>query len=276
MTVTPSQQFLGDKFPTLSAVEMRERGLEAIRLITKHRNPTPGHHAVGLHEWFDALVGQWIPVKDSGDPNILSVWHVLNYVGKQKLIPETETLVYPHQMRVLQFWQWMEQAGFAVRTNGDAWAITSVGVTRLESDHPCRPGAMARLRGRFVPEFEDSISRLEDAHECFERSLYRPTLMLLGLAWENMLDKVAAKRGINVAKSKAADRILALRKSIANDTNSEAKGAAMDTLSIADSIRSKRNDASHEASSKIDAVVVDETLTLGTQFYDRLAGYVPY
>jgi hypothetical protein len=144
---------------------------------------------------------------------------------------------------------------------------------------PLAPGAMKRLWEKFgtassLDAINDSLARLEDAHTCFDHGLWRPAVVLLGLAFEELL-VVTAQRLNVTSKSNAKDRLDELRKAIENHKNGDAKTAALNAMNVADSIRNARNSAAHKASSTCAALEVDELLADGMRAYPKIAGYVP-
>lgn len=148
-----------------------------------------------------------------------------------------------HQFVVWNFWQWMQRAGLALRFDVEQWAITPAGQRRLKSEHPCRPGAMDRLRTAFSTEHEDSLNRLDDALTCFESGLPRPAVVLLGLAYEELIAVVLARmegKPIDRLKQKSFERQEQLRKKIENQPATEARSKALLGLNVADTIRCRR------------------------------------
>lgn len=271
--------YLEDVFGKMAEVQMREFGLEAIRRQPRIED-SPTRRPITVRSWYSELLGilaSTMP-RESAAPGHLTI----NKRLEVSIAPTSNGEIYPHHVHVRRFWHWMESAGFALKfghnhdqvggSNFDQWVLTDLGVERLNTEHPLAPGAMKRLWDKFGTDHEDSLARLEDAHRCFDHGLYRPAVVLLGLAYEELLGVVAVRLKVKW-KQNAKDRLDELRKKIEGHRIGDPKTAALNALNVANSIREARNDAAHKASSTWTALEVDELLADGMRAYPKLAGY---
>lgn len=273
-----ANEFLDGMFADLTADRMKRLGLAALRLYCKDAT---GPREVRYAGWRQRVIQDLMQADGHERPDGLDMQFLLDATISR---PRTGAAV--HHMRMAEFWGWMVRGGFAVYyppdgqdhhtrlEKGGAWIITRTGLRLVNEDHPCRPGAMDRLREEFAGELPDSIARLEDARECFELGLMRPTIILLGLAYEDMAARVCARLGVKVKgkQPKAADVLEALRKHVDSRPNDEAKRRAQLAFPVANQIREHRNDGAHKAEADFDSMAVDSLLTVGLRFYRDLAG----
>jgi hypothetical protein len=133
--------------------------------------------------------------------------------------------------------------------------LTDLGLRFLQSapDHPLAPGYLVRLAAR-LPDFpKGTLALLRDAAACLEVALYRPALVVLGVAAETLIgDALEAleRRGFTEAsaalKKRAGDRVGSFRKLLPKLKLSKEDERVTDAaLSYADDLRAKRNTASH-------------------------------
>jgi len=266
-------------FSGLNETQMRELGLEAIRKLRAQPKP----FVIYPNHWFAHLLRALSlgTPESSQNPKQLDISSMLEV----PFVPRMGELRAYHEP-IYRFWWWMEHAGFAIplrhedRAEGHNtqyplhWMLTTLGLKRLEEDHPLAPGAMERLRSKFRKDHEDSLARLEDAHTCFDHGLWRPAVVLLGLAYEGLLIVVAQRLNVT-SKPNAKDRLDELRKAIENHKNGDAKTGVLNALNVANAIRDARNDAAHKASGTWTALEVDELLADGMRASPKIAGYTP-
>src|SRR5437016_1329213 len=106
--------------------------------------------------------------------------------------------------------------------------LTDLGVRFLRTapDHQLAPGFLDRLAAR-LPDFpKGALALLRDAAACFDVALYRPALVVLGVAAETLIEDgldELAKRGFPEAgpalKKQAGDRIGSFRKLLQNSSS---------------------------------------------------------
>jgi hypothetical protein len=275
-------------FRGLSETKMREFGLEAIRKQPSYKPAQPKPFMLYPSTWFSELLQLLAPPgtpKSSQNPTQLDI----NSMLEVPFVPDKGELRVYHEP-IYRFWWWMEHAGFAIpvrhedRADGYKhqfplqWMLTTLGVKRLEGDHPLAPGAMERIWQAFKTDHEDSLARLEDAHTCFDRGLWRPAVVLLGLAYEELIQITCARLQVALPKNvrpSAKAWLDALRTTIEGHKTGDAKTAALNALNVANAIRDARNNAAHKAASTWTAWEADELLAYGMTAYAKLAGYVP-
>lgn len=281
------------RFHELSEVKMREVGLEAIRKLPSYKAAQPEAFMLYPSTWFSEMLKLLSPTTpiSSQSQGQLDV----DSMQKVPFVPHMGELHAYHEP-VYRFWSWMEHAGFAIpvrhedRAEGHnkqfplQWLLTSLGLARLAGEHPLQPGAMKRLRDTFGTSnpqdpINASLARLEDAHTCFDRGLWRPAVVLLGLAYEELVQLTCDRLYIVVpAKPRPSAKtwLDTLRTSVeTNPKQGDSETAALNALNVANAIRDARNNAAHKASSTWTALEVDELLADGMRAYPRVAGYTP-
>lgn len=272
MDVVRAAQALDALFAKLSDAEMREAGLEAIRACIG-TTPAGARPLVQLSYWnfqFLRVLAPKLPV-ESQQVGALTTNDLIEVRPRFG-----ERYVMTRDFALPRFWNWMHRAGFALAVNDEAWALTDLGMRRLDSDHPCRPGALERLRAAVGSTFDDSLARVDDALACLEAGLARPAVVLLGLAYEELISVVLARlEGKDVAQLKgmASERQEQLRKRLEFHPKCEARSKALCALNVADTIRDERNDAVHKAAGEWDPVEVEELVNAGIGAYAKLALY---
>jgi len=169
---------------------------------------------------------------------------------------------------VFEFTTWFTRVGLGivVRTNDDrehkegyacpvVIRLTRAGKRLLDSvnDHPLLPGFFDRLQKRCPGIPPDVTELLLDAHECIGHGLVRPSIALIGFAYEQLICVVYEKLlsqslvgkpqiAIN-AKMRIGQILAALESAVAVDK--EARWRAIVAFNFADGLRGRRNDASH-------------------------------
>lgn len=296
-------KYVDERFASVSALEMRELGLEALRveygIQDKEFDPDALHPLQAtLSSWTGKLARTAFPML----PEDVAWSH--NAVGFELYRAPRGGTVRPHTEAILGFWHWMVGAGLAladgpprvkphelngtsagdgIRREGQVldatWILTPLGRRRLATDHPCRPGALGRLQETYRDtRLEDAVARFVDAQECVEHGLLRPAVVLLGLAYEELMVGLHAKVCPKKKARNASERQEQVRKaleSLSATTNGdrETRMRALTALNVADDIRTRRNDAAHAASSTFDPVEVDELLADGIRAFRKLADY---
>jgi hypothetical protein len=134
--------------------------------------------------------------------------------------------------------------------------VTEAGLKLLQSnaDHPLAPAFVDRVQRRCPNLADEVVTHLEDAEACREVGLSRPAVILLGLGYEEAIEKVLGvlmiKALVNKILPKANERIDQVRKALsaikqAKLINDEEEEAAAAALNFADLLRRRRNDGSH-------------------------------
>ncbi len=212
------------------------------------------HGALGLY-------AVRLMLEDRPNPSVNPIVAKEAFLGDQQL---------PFMAPVIDFVWWMIRTGLAwpelfpipQGTVGHAPGnqlvslhLTDDGLRFLDSadDHPLAPGFLKRLRARH-PEVPDAVMvLLEDAQACLDVSLYRPAVVLLGLAYETAVEGVLldlATKALTTTKSiqtaNAGDRIAMLKKLLTRlQLKDEERRKGEDAIAFANHIRERRNDAAH-------------------------------
>lgn len=269
-------QALDEGFGRCSDIELREMGLEAVRDFMPKPDEPEFAASVPFGQWSHKFLAHLLPdlPLHSQQANAIARSGMADWSPRQS-DPRgvTRTDLFPKL-----FWHWMVRSGHAVQFHESAFVITPLGKRRLSSEHPCRPGALERLRQAHGSDFGDSLNRLDDAVDCLDAGLARAAVVLLGLAFEEMIALVLARltgRKVDELKQKASVSQEQLRKRLENDPKSEARLRALTALNAADDIRTARNDAAHKAAGEWDMVQAEELLANGISAFPKLAGYQP-
>lgn len=175
--------------------------------------------------------------------------------------PFLTALAEPQLEPVLEFLTWMVNCGYALPLGSSGmyptcFHLTYRGKALLSStgDHPSLPGFMSRLSNRCPDLPEAALTHMQDARACLELGLNRPSVVLLGVGYEAVVDEIVDRliqRHLlhpKVKAHRAAKRIAALRDEVvprAGDT--ETRFAARHACDFADHVRQRRNDAAHTA-----------------------------
>lgn len=136
--------------------------------------------------------------------------------------------------------------------------LTSEGVRFLaqEGDHPLLPGFVQRMASRCPGLPDEVVTLLGDAYACSERALLRPSVVMLGVAYELAVERILEHEAARSPALKsaldgnAARRIAALRDHAealpkGSIPEKERRFAALDACDFASQLRRRRNDASH-------------------------------
>lgn len=164
---------------------------------------------------------------------------------------------------VVEFAGWLVRAGYAVPlfhndldTNGYPinFYLTEAGERLLGSDedNPLLPGFLNRISARCRGVPRGTLAMLADARSCLDNGLLRPATIMLGVAYEIVLEEVVDSMIATghlpapTADLRAAKRIKAVRnavpKVLANRDEIEAAERACD---FANTLRGRRNDSAH-------------------------------
>lgn len=166
---------------------------------------------------------------------------------------------------ILEFTFWFARAGFAVPllSGGAQYPYPiSFRVTRdglrflaLTDEHPLLPQSIERLRARCPNLPDDVIALLVDSRTCLERALLRPSVVMMGVAYEVAIEAIAGvlvNRGVvdaAVLDAGAASRITSVRNVLLTlypgNAMRDRRTAFDQALTFADQLRRRRNDASH-------------------------------
>lgn len=250
----------GNKLQTVGALiagvpepRLRELAIQALRLARQQRanqDHFSRHGELGLY--LVPLLAQAQNVPLNGDPNSL-----------KEVFIEADT--YPALAPIADFLHWFVRAGFAMPMGAPVnrfpitYRLTPAGVRLLEAgaDHPLLPGAVARVQTRCPGLPSAVVSLLNDAHACLERELLRPSVVVLGVAYEVTVEHVIDAligRGIltpDVRDLRAAARIQRVRNVIDATLPAGTPEERDDRFSVhraynfADDLRRRRNDAAH-------------------------------
>ncbi|MEO8875207.1 MAG: hypothetical protein ABI461_06460 [Polyangiaceae bacterium] len=175
-------------------------------------------------------------------------------------------MVDPALQPFVEFVTWFERAGFCVGLTGTPnvfpynFHLTRQGerfLDRTDNDHPLLPGAIERVRNR-CPGLPDAVIEiLADVDRCLDAFLFRPAIVLLGVAYELAIEHVAdsliakGKLDAKIAEIGAARRLTAIEATIESlrpGSTIEAvswRGATHRACVFAQLLRTRRNDAAH-------------------------------
>jgi len=237
-----------------------------VQALQQWLDASPGETLVSMH----GTLGFWIErilAKAEGRAEIQSAKEVFYADGQRQAV----------MAPAMDFVWWMIRAGLATPdflivtplthagarpeeardpgTYVNQLRLTDLGVRFLQTtpDHPLAPGYLERLATR-LPDFPNgTLALLRDAAACLEVALYRPALVVLGVAAETLIEDALgelAKHGFPEAsaalKKQAGDRIASFRKLLPKlDLGKEAERMTDAALSYADDLRTRRNQASH-------------------------------
>lgn len=233
----------------LTADEVFAVGLEALR--TWWRGRPDGGQAFQLHGDFGRLFVLGVGARKQVTVDAHS-W-------KEPFLYDRHE---PWMADVVEFLWWLDRAGFAVPllhetkdTGGyPIWMrMTKAGAKLLSSDgdETMLPGSLERLRNRCPGLPNEVLAHLVDARSCLDHALARPSVVLLGLAYETAIDVTVetliarARIGSETERQKAAKKIAAVRRMLVSWPDSELKFGAIAAWDFADVLRRRRNDGSH-------------------------------
>ncbi len=161
---------------------------------------------------------------------------------------------------VMDFVWWLIRSGLA-RPQGFsadrllAFGMTAAGLRFLDAGdhHALAPGFLARLRSRHPDIPEDVLVLIEDAQACLDSGLLRPGVVLLGLAFETLVEHVltdlASKALVDpkqIRRADAGDRIGMLKNQLSRlKFQDDERRLVVSAVEFADHLRERRNDAAH-------------------------------
>lgn len=173
---------------------------------------------------------------------------------------------------VIEFLWWLARSGLAVElqravVHGNQVArypfsmrLTKRGMRLLDGsdDNPMLPGFLDRVGGR-CPGLPDAVTALlVDARACYDHSLMRPAVVLMGVAYElaieHVVEALVTKNLVlpNTPGQKAGERIKRIKALLATPAtintvlpNSDDRTAAGAAYDFADHLRQRRNEAAH-------------------------------
>jgi len=183
---------------------------------------------------------------------------------------------------VLEFLWWLIRAGLAIELRREVdtrttipgqehghtthrypieFRLTARGVrflddTQNDADNPMLPGFLDRIGLRCPGIPESVVALLVDARACFDHSLMRPAVVLMGVAYEVAIERVVEElvsKHFLEAKDRetAKDRIKRINTLLNSDIakkacpNSDARTLAEEAYRFAEQLRQRRNDAAH-------------------------------
>ncbi len=246
---------VGELLDGLSDAEVRELCIEALRRWHQ-RSPVERHFQMHGH-----LGRELIPLLatrkrvELGDANAL----------KEVFLFGTEVEQQTSMTGVLEFVEWFVRAGFAVPLPGGTnrypitLRLTRAGVRFLDraDDHPLLPAFVERIRTRCPGLPDDVVALLTDARACLDQMLLRPAVVVMGVAYEAAVERVAealvtaGTLPAEVLELRAAARIARVRGVIdarvpgGSPEERDRRFAVHAAFAFADQLRRRRNDASH-------------------------------
>jgi hypothetical protein len=246
MSLDRDQQAVRDLVARLDTQAVRGMGIEALRRCRALRPDSD----VSIHDDFGY---QMVPILAAR-----AEMSIEPHSGKEAFYVNQEQ---PWMREIVEFLWWFIRAGLAIPRltfEGKLLAIylTTAGIRFLEAtqDHPLLPGALDRVLAR-CPGLPDEVTEhLLDALSCLEHALARPSIVLMGLAYEVTIDKVVEllhSKGVlkNGLSEKAAKRIAAvkaiIRRLFINNGHKDQEYIVLAAWDFADALRRRRNDGSH-------------------------------
>lgn len=135
--------------------------------------------------------------------------------------------------------------------NGDLLRVhpTKLGERLLdtEEDHPAIPGFLRRAADQCNNLPEEVLLHLDDAQRCLDAGLLRAGVVLAGLSYEVAIDKLLDTHKPRIGKKpwEAKERIEKLEKLLPAIVDPSARARARAALTFAETLRDRRNAASH-------------------------------
>jgi hypothetical protein len=264
----------------ISSATLRGLGIEALR-AWRHRPPPPFSCPNDRFEGPSAAI--FVLHADFG-VQLINVLARYKELPAQNINSMKEAFVDDGVMQtewmgsVLEFLWWLERAGFAVplafgkkadpsypNDSDQRWYPTSMrltarGVRLLDGsdDNPMLPGFLDRIKDRCHGLPGGAIALLVDARACLDHPLMRPAIVLMGVAYElvieHVVDVLVDEKSFlpSISRETAKDRIKRIRGLLANDgtakallPDSDARTAAAAAYDFAETLRQRRNDAAH-------------------------------
>jgi hypothetical protein len=263
----------------VSATEMKSLGLESLR--NWRRRKAQRHETDPMRK----ETGQVFQVQ--GDFGVELVRLLLTRAGSSQsdvslasaAFADDEILALEWMTPVVEFLGWLVRSGLVrelgcgtkPNNRGYSWDVprcyatamrlTLRGVAVLDSpaEDPLLPGTHDRLRYR-CPGIPDAVLALfVDAKACLEHALYRPAIVLMGVAYElaiaQVVDALATRNLVkpNTPTLDASDRLKRVLALLDDDVkikdemklSSEERGLAQAAYRFADLLRRRRNEGAH-------------------------------
>lgn len=252
----------------LSDIEVRELCLAALRQCRADRaaQRLPVETAVSLH---GHLGLHMVPLLAKRKGETLASLKGERYPGFEHANQMKEVFIRclgePWMAGVFEFVVWFTRAGLGVPlvAGGEPYPIT-IRLTRAgerlldqAADHPLLPDAIERVCSR-CPDLPDDVAGLlADARACVEHGLLRPSISVLGVAYEVAIEAVVESLITkvvlpgSVADAGAAIRIRDVKAKIdsvlpgATMQERDARFSTHAAYDFANTLRRRRNDASH-------------------------------
>lgn len=179
--------------------------------------------------------------------------------------PFLDCLGLPWMSGVLEFAWWLERAGLAVviQRQQDGYPVnlrlTKRGARLLDrgDDDPLLPGGLENLVARCPGLPAGALALLVDARTCFDHSLLRPAVVLMGVAYELAIEEVInvlVTKGLvhpNTPAQEAGERLKRVRDFVRSEAvkhvlpNRDDRRRAEAAYDFADTLRLRRNEAAH-------------------------------
>jgi hypothetical protein len=159
---------------------------------------------------------------------------------------------------------WLDRAGLAVPTQWHhqfptTLRITARGLALLESNdwtNPLLPGYLDSIRVRCRELPDQAVALLVDARACLDHGLFRPSVVLIGVAYEFLIEEVfevLATKGfvLSTGKLEAGERLRRIRGAIEAEKlkeivpEREDRGGIRNAYDFAEQLRLRRNEAAH-------------------------------
>lgn len=165
----------------------------------------------------------------------------------------------PWMGEVVMFTWWLARSGLAIPVyQGDigypaAYRLTAAGAAFLDAtvEHPMLPGFLQRIAARCPGLPDETITHLTDARACLDHALSRPSIVLLGLAFEVAIDAVVdtlvsdGKLSVK-AKAKVSEKIGGVKAILPQlFPAAEERSTAIAAWDFADALRQRRNHGAH-------------------------------
>jgi hypothetical protein len=260
-------------------IELRTLGIEALRRWRRRPPPKPATNRFGP----PPPPPTPDPVTDP-TPDLFSAHgdfgvELFKLLGERRSPP---TVVDPQQVKevlvdeesaqsswltgYIEFRSWLVRAGLAVdlqrdRAGNPIWfRLTRRGATLVDSDRdddPLLPGYLDRVQARCPGLPDGVVALLVDARACMDHSLLRPAVVLMGVAYELVIEEVVdalITKNLLVASTadqKPAERIRRIKALIANPAvnivlkTPDERTASAAAYDFADVLRLRRNEAAH-------------------------------
>lgn len=252
----------------LSDLEVRELCLEALRQSRAARaaKNLPVEHTVQLHGHLGLHI---VPLLAKRKGEVLATQKGEAYPGFEEAVQMKEAFIKclgePWMAGVFEFVVWFTRAGLGVPlvAGNEPYPInirlTRAGERLLDhaGDHPLLPGAIERTCSRCADLPDDVAGLLADARACIDHGLLRPSISVLGVAFEVAIEAVVeALIAKSVLAGSVADAGAAVRiREVKGKIDAVLPGATMQerddrfathaAYDFAHALRRRRNDASH-------------------------------